>query len=119
MAPSNFLSALALTIGLSACMSAPSLELPNTHPANPKAVEGLVDAPTGLASYRTAEDFAASATTEPAASGSMGNMPGMDHGNMSNMPGMDHGNMPNMPGMDHGNMPGMQHQGMPAGGKTP
>ncbi len=92
------LAALILILGLTACTTPPMLELSSVHPANPKAAEGLVDAPTALASYRTAEDFGASAATDGPAD------------RMENMPGMSHGNMQGMAGM--------QHQGAPSAGKA-
>ncbi|OLF54106.1 copper resistance system multicopper oxidase [Pseudomonas chlororaphis] len=53
--------------------------------------------------------------------GSMGAMPGMDHGTMagmdhSQMQGMDHGDMTGMTGMDHSTMAGMA--GMDSGGMS-
>lgn len=44
--------------------------------------------------------------------GSMGGMPGMDHGATSGMAGMSHGAMAGMKAMDHSAMKGMDHSAM-------
>jgi hypothetical protein len=104
-----------LALGLTACVSAAPLELPDGHPASLKAAPGIVDTPTALADYASAEDFAARAA-EDAKAPTSGHA-GMQHGGMPGMPGMQHGGMGHgaMPGMSHGDMPGMQHEGAPQG----
>lgn len=87
----------ALAFGLTACVSAAPLELPDNHPANPKAAAGIVDTGMALADYASAEDFAARAAAD--AKAPTGGHAGMQHGAM--------------PGMSHGDMPGMQHGGAP------
>jgi uncharacterized protein involved in copper resistance len=97
----------ALALGLTACVSAAPVELPDNHPANPNATAGIVDTGMALADYASAEDFAARAAAEAKAPAS--GHAGMQHGAMLGMPGMQHR------GMDHGAMPGMQHGGAPQG----
>jgi hypothetical protein len=110
----------ALAFGLTACVGAAPLELADDHPANPKAASGLVDAPTAIGDYASADDFAARAAADATSAGGHGGMQhgGMQHGGMPGMSGMQHGGMAPgaMPGMNHGAMPAMQHgdmQGMP------
>jgi uncharacterized protein involved in copper resistance len=97
MRPVPGLALAAAALGLSACIGAAPLALPDDHPASPKAASGPVDTPTALADYKTADEFAA--VDAKAAAAGQG---GTQHG-----------------GMDDGAMPGMQHGGAPAGGAAP
>jgi uncharacterized protein involved in copper resistance len=86
-----------IAVGLTGCVGDVAVQVPETHPASPRAAAGVVETPTALSAYKSADAF----ETPPP------QMPGMS--------GMGHGAMP---GMDHGDMPGMQHGGTPPGASS-
>lgn len=70
-----------IALGLSACVRATPLDLSDDNPDSPSAASGIVDAPTALSTYKSADAFAARAgTSTTAPSGEMQGMPGMQHG---------------------------------------
>jgi predicted small lipoprotein YifL len=106
----RYLALAAAAVGLTACVSAAPLRLPDDHPASPKAAAGRVDTPTAIADYKGPDEFAARAAADAKSSGGRGSMPGMSgmkHGGMDQgaMPGMSHEDMQGMPGMQHGGAP--------------
>jgi hypothetical protein len=91
------LTLAAATLGLAGWVSAAPLQLPDDHPASPKASSGFVETPTAIADYKSADDFAAraaAAANAPAGHGGVSGMSGMQHGDMQAMPGMQHGEAP-------------------------
>lgn len=78
-------AAAAAMLTLAGCVGADPLDLPDDHPASPRAEPGFVDAPSVLAGYRSADDFAAVAGEASPSS--------LDAGR-SHHAGMRHGSMP-------------------------
>ncbi|MBI3513973.1 MAG: hypothetical protein HY060_07925 [Proteobacteria bacterium] len=85
----------ALGISLGACIGDVTANVPDDHPASPRAAAGSIDLPNALAKYKSADEFEAPG---PEAAPPM-------HGST-------------MGAMSHDGVQGMQDGGAPAGAKA-